>query len=58
MLRYLLGTKFNQLFHNSTSGGLVADERGIIGIRFIEEILKERLQDFEAFVQHKKRVAG
>jgi hypothetical protein len=56
MLRYLLGTKFNQLFlsHNASSGGLIAEERGIIGIRFVETALKERLLELLEFVKAKK----
>jgi hypothetical protein len=51
MFRYFLGTKFDTIFH---SPGLVQAELGFIGIRFVEQAMKERLEELAKFVEEKK----
>jgi hypothetical protein len=49
--RYFLGTKFMKIFHNP---GFIHNECGYIGIHYVEQAMKERLEDLAKFVREKK----
>jgi hypothetical protein len=55
IFRYLLGTQFNQIFHDL---GLVKEERGFIGLRCVEKALKKRLEELVEFIAKKKKNAN
>jgi hypothetical protein len=56
--RYLLGTKYDETFENIKSSGFANEDRGIIGIRYMEQTLKERLEELAKFVKEKQKDEG
>jgi heterodisulfide reductase subunit A-like polyferredoxin len=55
--RYLLGTKYNEIFENinSSGSGYLNKECGIISIRYMEQALLKRLEELAQFVKEKQK---
>jgi hypothetical protein len=51
IFRYFLGKKFMQIFQTP---GYIHNECGYIGIHYVEQVMKERLEDLAKFVEEKE----
>jgi hypothetical protein len=53
-----LGTKYDETFENIKSSGFANEDRGIIGIRYMEQTLQKRLEELAKFVKEKQKNEG